>query len=51
MQFIEVFLDFVLRNGLSGLEGLCGIPASVGGAIAMNAGSFGTDTFQNLEHK
>ena len=31
------------------IEGLCGIPASVGGAIAMNAGSFGTDTFQNLE--
>ena len=26
---------------LSGLEGLCGIPGSVGGAVAMNAGSYG----------
>lgn len=29
--------------GLSGLEGLCGIPGAVGGAVAMNAGSFGTE--------
>lgn len=29
--------------GLSGLEGLCGIPGSVGGAVAMNAGSFGAE--------
>lgn len=27
--------------GLSGLEGLIGIPGAVGGAVAMNAGSFG----------
>lgn len=30
--------------GLSGLEGLCGIPGTVGGAVAMNAGSFGCET-------
>lgn len=29
--------------GLSGLENLCGIPGTVGGALAMNAGSFGAD--------
>lgn len=29
--------------GLSGLEGLCGIPGSVGGAVCMNAGSFGVE--------
>ncbi|MFI3271323.1 MAG: UDP-N-acetylmuramate dehydrogenase [Pseudomonadota bacterium] len=27
--------------GLSGLEGLAGVPSSVGGAVAMNAGSYG----------
>jgi UDP-N-acetylmuramate dehydrogenase len=29
--------------GLTGLEGLCGIPGSVGGALAANAGSFGVE--------
>ncbi|MEG2172589.1 MAG: UDP-N-acetylmuramate dehydrogenase [Desulfovibrionaceae bacterium] len=32
------------RWGLGGLEGLCGIPGTVGGAVAMNAGSFGCET-------
>lgn len=36
-------------TGLGGLEGLCGIPGSVGGAVAMNAGSFGTET-GNIVH-
>jgi UDP-N-acetylmuramate dehydrogenase len=34
--------------GLSGLEGLTGIPGTVGGAVAMNAGSFGTETARLL---
>ncbi len=34
-------LAFCRREELTGLEGLAGIPGSLGGAIAMNAGSFG----------
>ena len=32
-----------LENGLSGMESLYGIPGSVGGALYMNAGAFGTE--------
>ena len=35
--------------GLSGMELLIGIPAVVGGAVAMNAGTRDTETFDNLE--
>ena len=41
-------LRFCAANGLSGLEGLVGIPGTVGGAVAMNAGSFGTQTCEKL---
>ena len=41
-------LRFCAVNGLSGLEGLVGIPGSVGGAVAMNAGSHGTETCKNI---
>lgn len=37
------------RNGWSGLEFASGIPASVGGAVFMNAGANGGETFQCLE--
>ncbi|HUM03141.1 MAG TPA: UDP-N-acetylmuramate dehydrogenase [Thermoanaerobaculia bacterium] len=36
------------REGLSGLEGLWGIPSSVGGAVRINAGSYGTEIFDLL---
>ncbi len=36
-------LRFCAEKGFSGLEGLSGIPGLVGGAIRMNAGSFGTE--------
>lgn len=42
-------LGFCAAQGLSGLEGLCGIPGAVGGAIAMNAGSYGCETGERLE--
>ena len=37
------------RNGLSGLEFLEGIPGSVGGALRMNAGAMGGQTFDVVE--
>lgn len=35
--------------GLAGLEFLCGIPGSVGGAVAMNAGAYGSDVVAVLD--
>jgi UDP-N-acetylmuramate dehydrogenase len=35
--------------GLAGLEFLCGIPGSVGGAVAMNAGAYGTEVKDALD--
>ncbi len=31
------------RHGLGGMEGLIGVPGSVGGALRMNAGAYGTE--------
>ena len=36
-------LAWAAENALSGLEGLAGIPGQVGGSVAMNAGSYGTE--------
>jgi UDP-N-acetylmuramate dehydrogenase len=41
-------LTYCAENGLAGLSGLAGIPGSVGGAVAMNAGSFGVSMGDRL---
>jgi UDP-N-acetylmuramate dehydrogenase len=40
---------FCAREGLAGAEFLCGIPGTMGGALAMNAGCFGGETWQRVE--
>jgi len=40
-QKLPALLAKATSLGLGGLEGLAGIPGSVGGAVAMNAGSYG----------
>jgi len=42
-------LAFLLKRNLSGMEGLAGIPGSVGGAVYGNAGSFGYEIKDCLE--
>lgn len=46
---LPVLLAFLREKGLSGMEGLAGIPGTMGGAVAMNAGSFGTSTAESLD--
>lgn len=40
--------NYCLENSLTGLEFLSGIPGVVGGAVAMNAGAYGTETSEHL---
>ncbi len=42
-------VEFVKKHNLEGFENLSGIPASVGGAVVMNAGAFGSEIFDIIE--
>lgn len=44
-----VVAEHAAAAGLGGLEFLCGIPGSVGGAVAMNAGAYGADVAAVLD--
>ncbi len=39
---------YTARQGLTGLEFMAGIPGTVGGALAMNAGCYGGETWQKV---
>lgn len=41
---------FAKNSCLSGMEELCGIPGSLGGALAMNAGSFGREIGEVVDY-
>ena len=38
---LQRLVHYATENGYSGIEGLAGIPGTVGGAICGNSGSFG----------
>ena len=42
---MATFVDFAIRNNLQGVEMLAGIPATIGGAVWMNAGCYGGETW------
>ena len=41
--------NFALKNNLEGFEFFSGIPGSIGGAVKMNAGCFGSETKDKLD--
>ncbi|UCG34822.1 MAG: UDP-N-acetylmuramate dehydrogenase [Candidatus Omnitrophota bacterium] len=45
---VSSVINYTLRRSLSGLEGFAGIPATVGGLVAMNASAFGSDVSSSL---
>ena len=37
-----------IKNGLTGLESLIGVPGTLGGALSMNAGAYGSEISNHL---
>lgn len=42
-ESLSKIINLAAQNELSGIEKLCGIPGSVGGAVCMNSGCFGSE--------
>ena len=47
---LDKVCEIAVRARLAGMEKLSGIPGSIGGAVYMNAGAFGQETFDCLEY-
>ncbi|HEX14209.1 MAG: UDP-N-acetylenolpyruvoylglucosamine reductase [Desulfurella sp.] len=47
---ISLINKILIKNGLSGLEFLGGVPASIGGCVRMNAGAFGKSISDIFEY-
>lgn len=47
---LDKVCEMTCKAGLAGMEKLSGIPGSVGGAVYMNAGAYGQETFDCLEY-
>lgn len=45
---LNELMNWCRQNGMSGLEFLAGIPGTVGGAVAMNAGAFGQEINEKI---
>lgn len=45
---LPLICSFAAKNSLDGLHGLCGIPGTVGGALATAAGAFGCRIYDHL---
>lgn len=46
---LSKIITIAAQNQLSGLEKLCGIPGTVGGAICMNSGCYGSEISNTIE--
>lgn len=46
---LSFLIQYCVQNDLAGLEGLAGMPATIGGMLASNASSFGVSIFDCLE--
>ena len=42
------FAHYCARHGLAGFEFIVGVPGTVGGALAMNAGAFGSEIWERM---